>query len=401
MVKKILWISLKAPYDKVDHAGGKVHNFYLKKMHESTKFDIKLFSYSSKEELKKIDLDDYHIDNHIELYDYYPKCDILRKLLNIESRLNIFNRNFNMISNFRIYKLKKFLKKLYRDNYMPDIVILEWTQIIFQIKHIKKYFPNAKYICIEEDVSYLSYKRRIDFCTGLNKQKAIFRYNGIKKKELECLKLSDLIIINNRKDLELLKNDGINQNKCFISIPYFDKFEISNSGCSYKKIMFYGAMSRPENYESIIWFINNVFNFLDRDYYLYIVGSNPPKELLQYKSDRIIITGFVKTPVEYFKQCGIFVAPLLLGAGIKIKILEAMYAKKIVLTNQIGIEGIPAKNGVEYIYCSNDSDYMNYIKEIQENKNLQNIGNNAYTFINNYFNMDSNIKEMINVIDTL
>ena len=41
-MKKILWISTYAPYDKVAHAGGKTHNYYIKYFQKSNKFDIHL-----------------------------------------------------------------------------------------------------------------------------------------------------------------------------------------------------------------------------------------------------------------------------------------------------------------------------------------------------------------------
>ena len=44
MKKKILWVSLCAPYDKVAHGGGKTHNYYLKKAVASSLFDIHLIS---------------------------------------------------------------------------------------------------------------------------------------------------------------------------------------------------------------------------------------------------------------------------------------------------------------------------------------------------------------------
>ena len=70
-----------------------------------------------------------------------------------------------------------------------------------------------------------------------------------------------------------------------------------------------------------------------------------------FKPDVITVTGFVKEISKYFEQSLCLVAPLVLGAGIKIKVLEAMSAGLPVLTNQIGIEGIPAQNGIHYYYC--------------------------------------------------
>ena len=39
---KLLYISYFVPYDTVDHAGGKVHNFYIKKMQKQKDYDVTL-----------------------------------------------------------------------------------------------------------------------------------------------------------------------------------------------------------------------------------------------------------------------------------------------------------------------------------------------------------------------
>ena len=59
-----------------------------------------------------------------------------------------------------------------------------------------------------------------------------------------------------------------------------------------------------------------------------------------------------------------FVAPLNLGAGIKVKVIEAMYTGITVLTNKIGIEGINAEAGVDYYHCENAEEYAETIRKI-------------------------------------
>lgn len=53
-------------------------------------------------------------------------------------------------------------------------------------------------------------------------------------------------------------------------------------------------MSRPENYLSALWFINNVMPLLnDLNIRFIVLGSKPSDELKNIKSDKVIITGFV------------------------------------------------------------------------------------------------------------
>lgn len=51
--KKILWISYCVPYDSVPHAGGQIHNYYLKKLNATNIYDIELFTFAKEEDLKK------------------------------------------------------------------------------------------------------------------------------------------------------------------------------------------------------------------------------------------------------------------------------------------------------------------------------------------------------------
>ena len=87
------------------------------------------------------------------------------------------------------------------------------------------------------------------------------------------------------------------------------------------------------------------------------------------------------------------VAPLVLGAGIKIKVLEALSAGMPVLTNDIGIEGIPAQNGKEYIHCNEPNEYAKYIKQLHENRNLaRKFSRNASSFIMSHYDLKQSME---------
>lgn len=94
-----------------------------------------------------------------------------------------------------------------------------------------------------------------------------------------------------------------------------------------------------------------------------------------------------------------FVSPLLTGAGIKIKVIEALSAKIPVLTNEIGIEGIQAIDGVSYFKCENALDYERVIRNILQGKeNTSEIADAQVKVIEEYFNMNQSFleyKEMI------
>lgn len=389
MKKKVLIISRFAPYDLVPHAGGKIHNYNIKKLNEENDFEIKLLSFCNYSDLEKIKEEKYNLDADIICIDSKN---------NINFKNQILDKFYRYIpigtyGGVGEYKIKKtIINKLntYKVNgYEPDIIILEWTQIIIYADLIKNIYKNSRMVGIEHDVTFQALERRLHSRKSLFKQKLYnIKFKKAKNLELQSLKNCDTIITLNEKDKNLLKENNIINNIETIP-PYFQDFKKKSRNSNEKNILFYGKMDRKENYLSCIWFIENVFKDLiklDINIKLYIVGYNPPEKLLKYQSNNIIITGFVENPQEYFEICSCFIAPLLLGGGIKIKVLEAMYAGLVVLTNNIGIEGIPVQNGKHYIHCEKSNEYEEAIVSIFNNNiNVYNIPNNARKFLDENF----------------
>ena len=167
-------------------------------------------------------------------------------------------------------------------------------------------------------------------------------------------------------------------------------------------ILYYGAMDRKENHSAAIWFVKEVLPLLDERFQFVIIGSKPKENLLKLRSERVIVKGFVKNVSEYFAKCLCMAVPLMLGAGIKIKILEAMSAGIPVLTNNIGIEGIYARDEEEYLHCTTKEEYAAKIQMLCEGKIDGGIlGKNAKRFIEDRFNIASAAREFMNHMESL
>ena len=383
---RILWISQHFPYDGVAHAGGRIHNYLLKYFHKQLG-GCYLISFANEEEYNKIDLNKYNIPYDITRvsikkdFFYFGK-----KLFNI---LFVFLYFLGLGTAWYIWRIFKASLKYKQEYNEPDVVILQWTSVVNQIWWLKKLFPKSKFVVIEEDVTYLKKERIISKSSFSMKFFRIPVFAIFKKIELNSLNLSDLVVLNNEKDRDLILKEEININKTFVCHPFFQNMlQITNKHIG-KDILFYGAMNRPENYQSAIWFIQNVFSELEPLGFRFVVVGNKPHESLK-KFDNgksICITGFVENVNPYFENSLCLVAPLLLGAGVKIKVIEAMSSGLPVLTNEIGIEGIPAKDGKEFFLCKSVLDYRRRILELSNDFDIGNkMGNSAKELIARNFN---------------
>ncbi|SDB66318.1 hypothetical protein [Butyrivibrio sp. INlla16] len=66
------------------------------------------------------------------------------------------------------------------------------------------------------------------------------------------------------KDRDILINDEISKDKLFEGTNYFERYTMVKRNLDYKNLLFYGVMGRAENYDSVIWFIDNVMDELLR-----------------------------------------------------------------------------------------------------------------------------------------
>lgn len=403
MKKEILWISLCAPYDDVAHGGGKTHNFYLKKLSQSKVFHINLITFCDMEEyeIAEIDLNKYKIDHTIIPWTH-KIC-----LENIKRKIQLINMMFNPLNKMggatNEYYWDQIKRVIQRNTIVPDVIILQWTEMILFSDRIRKIFPYAKIIAIEEDVKFLASKRQIELKKGkIEKLFALKRYQKLYKKEINSLRRVDRVITYTQKDKMLLLNGGI-KNITVLS-PFFENYsdDVKWRGTS-NDIIFYGAMSRQDNFDSAIWFINNVFTHIDdQSIRFVIIGNKPTSKLLAYANDRIVVTGYIKDVRPFFERSLCFVAPLVSGAGVKIKILEALSAGIPVITNDIGIEGINADPQQDFIYCKEASDYIDTIKKILERKiDLRRLSFNSKKMINLNYNLNKDAERFKSIISNM
>lgn len=365
---KILWLSMYAPVSFSSSAGSQTFNFYFKKFWNDPEYDIKLISCGLYREREKVEKELSNVDHHI-IYWNRPKKSVFSKLLNIESKLSPWNASANLMANTDVFEMLAKAKELRKKGFCPDIVVLEWTPIVLLASRVRALFPDSKIIASEHDVTYIGFERKADFHHGIKKLRWKQRFRWEKKREIEELKKCDLVLPHNPDNIACLKDEGISENKMMWLVPYYHSMLSCQRNSNRRDMLFFGAMSRPENYLSALWFIDHVMPLLsDLDIRFVVVGGNPPEELTAHESEKIHVTGYIESVDDYFSQAMCLVAPLVLGAGIKVKIIEGLSSGIPVLTNGLGIEGIDAEDGKEYFHCEKPEDYEKIIRQLKENK---------------------------------
>src|SRR5690606_1383589 len=107
-------------------------------------------------------------------------------------------------------------------------------------------------------------------------------------------------------------------------------------------------------------------------------------EFDNYKDLGVEKLGFVEDIKPYLEKAQVYIAPLFVGSGIRIKILEAMAMKLPVVATDISAEGIRANNDYGLYIANNEREFIDAIKKLFDDpEERANAGNKARQFIEN------------------
>lgn len=113
-------------------------------------------------------------------------------------------------------------------------------------------------------------------------------------------------------------------------------------------VVFLGSMDWEANVDGVDYFCRDIWPRVLAevpDARFRVVGRNPHARVLKLASDTVEITGTVPSVVEHLKEAAVFVVPLRVGGGTRLKIYEAMAAGKAVVSTTIGAEGLDVQHG--------------------------------------------------------
>lgn len=124
-------------------------------------------------------------------------------------------------------------------------------------------------------------------------------------------------------------------------------------------LVFTATMSWAANVDGIHFLLDEVFPLLLRArpwIKAVIIGRNPPASLSDKIAQRgldVTLTGFVDDIRPYVAQANVYVIPLFVGSGTRIKAFEAMAMGRPVVSTTLGIEGLDVTDGQNFLRADN------------------------------------------------
>ena len=136
-------------------------------------------------------------------------------------------------------------------------------------------------------------------------------------------------------------------------------------------MVFTGKMDVRPNSDAVLWFGQHVLPLIQArrpGTPFAIVGQRPHARLDALRANPgITIPGYVDDVRPYIAGSAVYVAPLRVGGGTRLKILEAMTMGKAIVSTRVGAEGFPVTGGQELILADRPESFAPAVLDLLDN----------------------------------
>lgn len=212
-------------------------------------------------------------------------------------------------------------------------------------------------VLFEHNVEYMIWQRTAaNSTTPWGRALLALEWRKMRRYEQRACNRADLTIAVSDDDRLLLGKDApessIEAIPTGVDLEYFDADDGTLEQPA--EIVFTGSMDWHPNEDAMRYFIDDILPLIQREapeVTLTIVGRNPSRQLRDAAkaATGVAVTGTVDDVRPYIRRGSVYVVPLRIGGGTRLKIFEALAMGKAVISTTIGAEGLPLEEGVHIL----------------------------------------------------
>ena len=260
---------------------------------------------------------------------------------------------------------------------------------------VRRNAPNTKVLFNNADLHFL---RELRAARAENDERKLENALRTREIELEIIKKVDVVLSYNTSEHAVIEafSDGaakIVRTPWVVTIPEKCPSLETRSGMS-----FLGSFKHHPNEEGILWFTKEVMPLVlgtTPDMKLSIYGSGMNDKVKDLESDNINPVGFVEDLADAFDAHRIFIAPLLSGAGIKGKVLEALSRGVPCVLSPHAAEGVGLRNGHDCFIARTADEWAEAIQRLNTDDTLwQAMSDRARAYMAEDYSFESGRKLM-------
>lgn len=339
---KILAITTKSPYPLYEGRALRTYNLLR---HIARRHEVHLLSFvQTPEEIDGI----AHMRSvcaHVESERLY--MDNARTRLALDLLREPFSRAPLMAVKYRSSRMRARIEALMRAH-RYDVVHLDML-------HLAEYidlFPHTPVVLVEHNVESVILQRRLETETSMLKRLYIgYQHRKLRHYEARMCRRADHVVAVSELDAEQLRAMSGSANVTSISNGVDTEFfRATGEARVPTDLVFVGGLTWFPNLDAIRHFRADVLPHIVAavpDVRITVVGKNPDDRAVREIADdpRITLAGLVDDIRPVISRAAVYVVPLRIGGGTRLKILDALSMGKALVSTSVGCEGLDVVDG--------------------------------------------------------
>lgn len=328
-------------------------------------------------------------------------CSLYKKVYFLKPGYNIPLRIYDTLHMNTNQRYRSWVRlKLDYSSY--DAIVMDFTKLNYVLDRIPVDRLIVRVHNVEADYSLHNFQHNKNIINFIDKN-----FAG-KREAVIVSNARKLLVLTEKDKIRLHELYGIAQEKMEIlpvCVQEQEKRSKNTENTKTVKMIITGSLWFGPNYEGIKWFINNVYTKLNFPKELIVAGSNPNDELVNIlkKLAEVTLVDSPKSMKPYFEKADIAIAPVFTGAGMKVKVAEALSFGLPVVGTTHAFEGYQITQGVNS-YHANDTE--SFIDCVNQYYNLEAEGRlhmrqNSYDLFQQHYSQPSSNKIFQRILSEL
>ena len=292
-----------------------------------------------------------------------------------------------------------------REHY--DVLLVEGLEVapyaLVFLEHAARHRPRVVYDA--HNAEYVLQRRAFlaDVRSPLRWHAALYsllQWWKLRRYERWFCQQADHVVAVSAADREALRHLGVQTPITVVpnavDVKYYDEYEANGAediAMSPFSLVFTGKMDFRPNVDAVLWFLDRVWPRVRQTVpqaQFFVVGRSPHSRLFAREdTPGVFITGEVPDVRPYLRRAQVYVAPLRVGGGTRLKLLEAMAMRRAVVSTTVGAEGYPVEAGKHLLLADNPDEFARAVVSLLKDEGLrEKIGAAARDFVATHYDWD-------------
>ncbi len=260
-----------------------------------------------------------------------------------------------------------------------DLIQFEGIEVVCYLPLAHQIQPTAK-LCFDTFNAEYALQRvifevdRQDIKRWPHAAYSLIQSQRITRFEREMCQMADCVVAVSPEDADALR--GFRADGRIHIVPngiFVDQYTQSDGDITLETnaLVFTGKMDYRPNVDAMLWFTDAILPKIQKTVsapHLYIVGQQPhPRLAPLHDNPTITITGWVDSVKPYLQAADVYIAPLRMGSGTRLKLLEAMASGCAVVATSAAAAGLLSETKNAMIITDTESEMVKAIVNLLQN----------------------------------